>query len=65
MSQMQKLRLEAGLSQSQLGELCGLNQVRISKLETGGINVAEIPTVLKVAKALRVTIEELLDVEEE
>ena len=62
MNNLQKIRKRAGLSQSQLAELSGVSLRMIQKYETGDrdINNASVITVLKLAKALNVKVEDLL-----
>lgn len=50
---IRKLRKEKGLTQKQLGELCGINEVQIRRYELGGENSnPKIETLHKIAKAL-------------
>lgn len=52
---IRKLRKERGLTQKQLGELCGINEANIRKYEADKQN-AKIETIEKIAKALEVPI---------
>ena len=52
---IRKLRKERGLTQKQLGELCGINEANIRKYEADKQN-AKIETIEKIAKALGVPI---------
>lgn len=62
---MKETRLRKEVTQVELSERTGLPQGFISRLENGGINIANIVTVIKIAKALNVQIEEILDLPEE
>ena len=55
-----KLRNERGLSQTDLGELAGLSQTHVSRLERG-VHLPEVPTIIKIADALDVAPQFLLD----
>lgn len=50
-----EIRKQKGLTQSELSEITGLQQVNISKIETGKYNVS-IDILNKVCKALEVEI---------
>ena len=52
---IRKLRKERGLTQKQLGELCGINEANIRKYEADKQN-AKIETIEKIAQALGVPI---------
>ncbi len=52
-------RMGAGLSQEQLGELTGLEQAAVSRIESGHRRVESIE-LLMIARALRVDLDELL-----
>lgn len=57
-----KTRKEKGLTQKQLGELCGINEVQIRRYELGGKNAKpKLETIQKIAKALNVNYSYLLD----
>ena len=62
MKNLQKIRKQVGLSQSQLAELSGVSLRMIQKYETGDrdINNASAITVLKLAQALKVNVEDLI-----
>ena len=62
MNVLQRIRKQAGLSQSQLAEQAGVSIRMIQKYETGerNINNASAITIYKLAKALKVTVEDLL-----
>lgn len=57
---IKQLRLEKGLSQEHLGELCSLDRTYISSLERGHRNVS-LKNIASLAKALDVTLSELFD----
>lgn len=65
MSKLQDARKAAGLSQSKLAELSGINLRILQYYEQGknDINKAQAITVYKLAKALNVNIEDLLEIE--
>jgi len=58
---IQKLRLEKGLSQSQLAELSGISVRTLQSYEQGDRDIckAAVETAFKIAKALDVSIEQL------
>lgn len=59
---IRRLRKEKGLTQKQLGELCGINEVQIRRYELGGKNSnPKIETIRKIANALGVYMNELLE----
>jgi len=62
---MRTMRQLKGLTQLELAFMTGMSQGAISDLEAGKINRCEIPTALRVAKALECQIEDLLDSAEE
>lgn len=64
MSKLKKLRQERGYSQSKLSEASGINVRMIQYYEQGSndINKAQAITVYKLAKALGVTVEDILDI---
>lgn len=52
---IKRIRNEKGLTQKQLGELCGINEVQIRRYELGGKNAnPKIETIQKIADALKV-----------
>lgn len=57
---IKSLRLESELSQEQLGELTGLDRTYISGIERGVRNPS-IKNIEKVAKALKVSVSNLID----
>lgn len=56
---VKKLRKEMGLTQEELGILVGLPQTSISSIENKDSNTG-VKTLLRIAEALDVTLEELL-----
>lgn len=53
---IRRIRKERGLTQKQLGNLCGINEAQIRRYELGGANSnPKIETILKIAKALKVS----------
>ena len=63
MNNLKKIRNENKLSQSQLAELSGVSLRMIQKYEIGDrdINNASAITVFKLAQALKVNVEDLLN----
>lgn len=57
---IKKLRQARGLSQDRLSKAADVSYNSIVKLETGGITNPTIETLQKIAKALGVSIEELV-----
>ena len=57
---IKKLRQAKGLSQDRLSKAADVSYNSIVKLETGGITNPTIETLQKIAKALGVSIEELI-----
>lgn len=55
---LRKARLEAGISQEELGFRCDLHRTEISLLERGG-REPRLGTIMKLSGALEVTAEEL------
>jgi transcriptional regulator with XRE-family HTH domain len=64
MSQLKDIRKNSGLSQSKLSESSGVNVRMIQDYEQGhkNINTAQALTVYKLAQALGVTVEDLLEI---
>ena len=58
---IKKARLAAGLSQSKLATLAGVSKQTISNAECGVYVRPSLDTLLKIAKALKVTVDSLLD----
>lgn len=57
---IKKLRHAKGLSQDRLSKLADVSYNSVIKLETGGITNPTIKTLQKIAKALEVSVDELL-----
>lgn len=57
---LKRLRRAAGLTQTKLAELGGLKQGQVSLYETGS-DIPELPSLLKLATGLRVTLEDLVE----
>jgi putative transcriptional regulator len=57
---IKKYRKEKGLSQDKLARLADIAHATIIKIESGGIQSPTIDTVQKIAKALGVTIDDLI-----
>jgi len=55
------LRINRRLTQKQLGDRIGVTQVYISKIERGDIGGLTITKLIKLADALQITPNELLD----
>ena len=64
---LKRLRLNAGLSQSELAEISGLPVRTIQQYEQKqkNINAAKAETVVKLAKALNTSVEKLMEIEAE
>ena len=63
MSNLKKIREAVGLSQNKLATLSGVSNRMIQHYEQGvkDINKAQVETVYKLAKALKVNIEDLIE----
>ena len=63
MSNLKKIRESVGLSQNKLATLSGVYNSMIQHYEQGvkDINKAQVGTVYKLAKALKVNIEDLIE----
>lgn len=59
MLRLKEIRLERGWSQARLAEISGVSQAYISELEAGE-KQPTLPIINKLAKALKVTVFELL-----
>ena len=57
---IRKYRKEKGLSQDKLARLADIAHATIIKIESGGIQSPTIDTVQKIAKALEVSVEDLI-----
>lgn len=56
---LRRIRKRAGVTQQEVADLAGINRVDYAKFETAK-RLATIPTLLKIAVALNVTMDELL-----
>lgn len=56
---IKEMREERGMTQCQLAEKSGVSRMTISALENGGERVTTTKTLVKIADALNVTIDEL------
>jgi len=57
---LKKLRKQRGLSQDRLSKLADISYNTVIKLESGGITNPTIETLQKMAKALGVSVDELI-----
>ncbi len=57
---IKKLRHELGISQDRLSKMADVTYNTIIKIESGGSQNPTIDTLLKIAKALNVSVDELL-----
>jgi len=57
---LKKLRKQKGLSQDRLSKLADVSYNTVIKLESGGITNPTIETLQKIAKALKVSVDDLL-----
>jgi len=57
---IKKYRKEKGLSQDKLSRLADVAHATIIKIESGGIQSPTIDTVQKIAKALGISVEDLI-----
>lgn len=55
-----KLRKQKGWAQEKLAQESGISYNTLIKIERGGINNPKIETVIKLAKALKISIDELV-----
>jgi transcriptional regulator with XRE-family HTH domain len=58
---LSKIRKEKGWSQEKLAQEAGISYNTVIKIERGGIKNPKIETVVKLAKALDVTLDELVE----
>ena len=56
---IREVRMSRGISQSELSEKSGVSRSIINGLETGRTSVTKTDTLLKIAHALNVTVDEL------
>lgn len=64
MQELKKIRIAAGLTQSQLAEKSGISRVTIANIERGSQTFIKNSTVIKLADALKVSPQVLLCPEE-
>jgi transcriptional regulator with XRE-family HTH domain len=57
---IKKYRKEKGLSQDKLARLADIAHATIIKIESGGIQSPTIDTVQKIAKALKISVDDLI-----
>ena len=57
---LRRLRLDAGLTQMELSNRCGLDMAEISRLETG-LRDVRLSTIVRLADGLEVPVHELVD----
>lgn len=57
---IRKRRIELNMTQAQLAERLGISRVQVSYLETGAREVVKIGTLMAIASALDISIDELL-----
>ncbi len=62
MIKLKEIRKQKGITQKKLAELTGLNKVNICRWENGNAN-PDNETILKIAKALNVTTDYLLGID--
>lgn len=60
---IKEVRVSRGISQSELSEKSGVSRSIINGLETGRTSVTKTDTLLKIARALNVTVDELFFVD--
>jgi len=58
---VRKLRLKRGLSQEKLARLAGISNATLVKIEAGTAREPTITTVIKIAGALEVSIDDLVE----
>lgn len=58
---IKELRMEAGLTQEQLAERCGLSRATINAIENGKYDSVIVKTLAKIADALGVTLNIFLE----
>ena len=66
MTNLKRIRTSAGLSQSQLAELSGISVRSLQHYEQGArdINKAQAIILLQFARALKVNIEDIMEIEQ-
>lgn len=58
---LQKLRWEKGISQTQLSKESGIKQQMISSIENNQLSTPSVKTALKLARALKVSVEDIFE----
>lgn len=58
---LKELRGKSNLTQAELAEKSGVSRVTISRLETGELKETTLGTLTKLAKALRVSVDDLIE----
>ena len=59
---LQKIRANKGFTQEELARKSGVGRVTISRLETGELKETTAGTLIKLAKALKVTVDDLIEI---
>lgn len=62
MDKLKQKRLEAGLTQVELAEKCGIKQTTLSSIENGN-NVGSIQLARRICKVLGCTLDDIISVE--
>lgn len=57
---IRKRRIELNMTQAELAERLGVSRVQVSYLETGARKVVKVGTLMAIASALDISIDELL-----
>ena len=57
---IRKRRIELNMTQAELAERLGVSRVQVSYLETGARKVVKVGTLMAIASALNISIDELL-----
>lgn len=57
---LKKLRAESGMTQVELSEKSGVGRITISRLESGELKETTLGTLTKLAKALQVSVDDLI-----
>ena len=61
---IRRIRKEKGLTQKQLGDLCGIKDANIRKYEINPTITPQLKTIEKIATALEVKVTDLYDIDE-
>ena len=62
---LKDMRIRRGWSQVELSERSGVPQPMISEIETGSVKAPQVPTLYALARALRCTVDDLIQEEKE